>query len=178
MRKMARTSLFPDRPALRVAAWWSMLLIVALLAPAQAADFQAGLRAYERNDYQAALEEFHPLAEKGHAEAQYKLGVMYDVGKGVSKNDAEAVSWYRKAAEQGYVSAQYALGVLYYNGEGVPQDYEQVYAWFDIVASQGDKEVERIRDDLARSMLPRVALDRAKELSRQYWKAHVVPFRD
>ena len=178
MRKMVRASLFPGRPPLvpRAAAW-IMLLTVALLAPAHAADFQAGLEAYQRNDYEAALEEFRPLAEQGHAEAQYKLGVMYDVGKGVPKNDTEAVSWYRKAAEQGHAWAQYSLAVMYYNGEGIPQDYVQAYAWFDIVASQGDKDAERVRDDLAKSMFPR-ELDRAKELFRQYWEAYVLPFRN
>lgn len=39
MRKMGRTSLFPGRPPLapRVTAWWIMLLIVALIAPAASA---------------------------------------------------------------------------------------------------------------------------------------------
>ena len=54
--------------------------------------------------------------------AQYNLGVMYENGRGVPQNDAEAVKWYRKAAEQGLASAQNNLGVMYANGEGVPQN--------------------------------------------------------
>ena len=42
------------------------------------------------------------LLIKGHAKAQSNLGVMYDNGKGVPENDAEAVKWYRKAADQGH----------------------------------------------------------------------------
>ena len=34
-------------------------------------------------------------------------------GEGVPKNDAEAVTWYRKAAEQGYANAQFNLGYMY-----------------------------------------------------------------
>jgi len=52
------------------------------------------------------------LAEKGDAIAQYNLGVMYDEGKGVEKDEKEAVKWYRKAAEQGDDDAKAALKKL------------------------------------------------------------------
>ena len=35
------------------------------------------------------------LAEQGHVEAQYNLGLMYASGDGVPENDAEAVKWFR-----------------------------------------------------------------------------------
>ena len=49
-----------------------IVLIVALglMRPAWA-DFQDGLAAYERGDYQTALREWRLLAERGVAEAQY-----------------------------------------------------------------------------------------------------------
>ena len=43
---------------------------------AHAADFQTGLDAYDRGDYATALEEWRPLAEQGHAEAQVGLALM------------------------------------------------------------------------------------------------------
>ena len=43
-------------------------------------------------------------AERGDANAQYRLGNCY--AEGMEKNDAEAVKWYRKAAEQGNDDAQ------------------------------------------------------------------------
>ncbi|MFL0762862.1 MAG: sel1 repeat family protein, partial [Prochlorococcus sp.] len=33
-----------------------------------------------------------------------------DFGKGVTKDDKQAVSWYRKAANQGHVTSQFNLG--------------------------------------------------------------------
>jgi TPR repeat protein len=39
-------------------------------------------------------------AEQGHVEAYYILGCMYDEGKGVPQDRAEAVKWFRKAGEQ------------------------------------------------------------------------------
>ena len=69
------------------------------------ADNADGLAAAMRGDYATALKEFRPLAERGDAEAQYNLGVMYTNGHGVLKNDAVAVTLYRKAAEQGLAEA-------------------------------------------------------------------------
>ncbi len=59
------------------------------------------MAAYQRGDYATALREWRPLAEQGNTEAQYGLGVMYDKGRGVPRDHAEALQWYRKAAEQG-----------------------------------------------------------------------------
>ncbi len=58
-------------------------IILVLASPAWA-DFQAGLDAYERGDYDTPLKELQPLAEQGHTEAQFNLGLMYYKGLGVS----------------------------------------------------------------------------------------------
>jgi uncharacterized protein len=47
------------------------------------------------------VELWRPLAERGNADAQNRLGVAYELGKGVPQDYATAVSWYRKAADQG-----------------------------------------------------------------------------
>ena len=49
-------------------------------------------------------------AEKGSAEAQYKLGLAHRKGEGVKKDGAEALKWMQKAAEQGLADAQHDLG--------------------------------------------------------------------
>ena len=64
------------------------------------------------------------------ADAQYRLGYMYGTGQGVPKDDATAVSWYRKAAGQGHARAQYNLGAAYANGTGVIQNKETAAEWF------------------------------------------------
>ncbi|MFG6083666.1 hypothetical protein ACEUZ9_005388 [Paracoccus litorisediminis] len=40
-------------------------------------------------------------AEQGEQVAQYNLGLRYANGRGVSRDDAEAVKWYRAVAGQG-----------------------------------------------------------------------------
>jgi TPR repeat protein len=39
-------------------------------------------------------------------EAQFNLGRCYQFGRGVAKDEAEALKWYRKAAGQGFDKAK------------------------------------------------------------------------
>ena len=112
-------------------------VFIAVAGVANAADLEAGMEAYERGDYTGALEIFRPLAEKGHADAQYSLGYMHFFGRGAPMDNAEAAAWYRRAAEQGQAEAQPMLGYMYYFGDSVPQDYAEAATWFRGVAEQG-----------------------------------------
>ncbi len=77
-----------------------VLSIVCLTVPAWA-DFQAGIDAYNSKDYATALSEWRPLAEKGVAEAQYKLGMLYSMGYGVPQDFVQAHKWYSLAGANG-----------------------------------------------------------------------------
>ena len=76
------------------------------------------------------FEEEQVLAEQGNARAQYFLGLMYNEGKGVPKDQKEAFKWYRLAADQGDASAQYNLALMYGNGVGVPKDDKEAVKWY------------------------------------------------
>jgi TPR repeat protein len=99
--------------------------------------YEDGLAAVHRGDYATALKSLIPLAQKGHAWAQYNLGVMYDQGEGVAPDDKEAVKWYRAAADQGLAKAQYNIGYMYYYGHGVAQDCKEAVKWYRLAADQG-----------------------------------------
>jgi hypothetical protein len=71
-------------------------------------------------------------------QTQFHLGTLYETGKGVPQDYAQAVLWYRKAAEQNLPLAQLRLGVLYANGVGVPLDKAQAAVWFRKAAEQGN----------------------------------------
>ncbi len=77
-------------------------------------------------------------AEAGNAQAQFNLGVMYGIGKGVPKDAAKKVEWYQKAAAQGHADAQYRLGVAYRDGNGVPKDTAKAVEWYQKAAAQGN----------------------------------------
>lgn len=90
----------------------------------------------------SGLDKTRCLAEQGSAAAQNNLGLMYDTGQGVPRDDATAVEWYRKAAERGYAVAQSNLGFMYDTGQGVPQDDATAVEWFRKAAEQGDAEAQ------------------------------------
>ena len=92
---------------------------------------------YNQGDYKTAFSLFDKLANQGNADAQYNLGIMYENGLGVIKNETQAVYWYQKAANQGYANAQHNLGIMYANGEGVIQDDKQAVYWFQRAVNQG-----------------------------------------
>ena len=55
------------------------------------------------------------LAKKGNAEAEFKVGEMYETGFGVKADKAEALNWITKAADQGHETASFKL--LYWDVE-------------------------------------------------------------
>lgn len=102
------------------------------------AGLKEGYEALIRKDYVAAMKEYRPLAERGNAEAQYRVGRMYEFGQGVPQDKAQGIVWIRKAASQNHADAQQELGVIYATGDGVKQDNAQAVAWFRKAATQGD----------------------------------------
>src|SRR6266496_2326797 len=85
---------------------------------------------------QKPIGEVKAKAEAGDAESQVELGLRYEQGKGVAKDQVEAIKWYRKAAEQNLAEAQYNLGVYYYAGEGVAKDQVEAVKWYRKAAEQ------------------------------------------
>ena len=97
-----------------------------------------GENAFVKGDYATALKELRPLAERGNAKAQYRLGRMYEFGQGVAVDKAQALVWLRKSAAQGDSEAQLELGVMYASGDGVKQDDKMAVALFQKAATQGE----------------------------------------
>jgi len=73
-------------------------------------------------------------AEQGDAEAQYNLGSMYDEGRGVTQDRAEAARWWLLAAEQGHSNAAVAMGFSYVVGLGVPMDRSEAVRFYRLGA--------------------------------------------
>ena len=130
------------------------------------ADFQKGVAAYDSGDFATALREWRPLAEKGDADAQFNLGVMYSKGQGVPQDYKTAVKWYTLAAEQGVASAQTNLGWMYDKGYGVKQDNVYAHMWGNIAASNGHEEGGKLRDAVAKEMTA-TQIEKAQNLARE-----------
>ena len=85
---------------------------------------------------------FRDLVKQLEAELAYEVGLNYMLGRGVEKDEAQAVQWFRKGAELGDEDARYWLGVCYYHGQGVEQDYAQAAQLYQKAAEQGHKEAQ------------------------------------
>jgi len=90
----------------------------------------------------ANIDELMKQAAQGIVRAQYNLGLAYYLGKGISKNDAEAARWFRKAAEQGLTEAQFNLGVMYDYGRGVSKNAVEAVRWYRKAAEKGDVDAQ------------------------------------
>ena len=49
----------------------------------------------------ASLEQMRRSAEQGNADAQLEMGILYEFGYNMPKNDINALAWYMHAADQG-----------------------------------------------------------------------------
>ena len=84
------------------------------------------------------------LASEGDAEAQFRLGRLYDWGlepRG-GKNFEEAMKWYQKAAAQGHLEAQTALAVMYSFGKGTAVDNVLAAQWYREAAERGNANAQ------------------------------------
>lgn len=76
------------------------------------ADVKAGVDAWERGEFDRAIEEWRGPATNGDADAQFNLGQAYKLGRGVPMDLKIAESWYQKAAEQGHIQAADNYGLV------------------------------------------------------------------
>jgi len=106
------------------------------------ASLDDAVQAYLRGEFDKAAMLLRPIAEQRDPQAQIYMGLLYERGKGVPKDYAESVKWYRLAAEQGKADAQNYLGDMYRKGNGVSQDYAQAAIWYRKAAEQGIKAAQ------------------------------------
>ena len=104
---------------------------------------QVAVVQYNTGQRSEAVRMWQTHAEKGDAEAQFTLGVLYNRGDGgLAKDMIEAVHWYRKSAEQGHVIAQYNMGILCATGTGLTRDLNAAIDWWRMAALQGHAEAQ------------------------------------
>ena len=129
-------------------------------------DYQKGLDAAQSGNYIAALKEWRPLAEKGHSESQFVLGLLYRNGKGVEKDFSTAIKWYLLAAENGHAKAQAKLGYMYVNGEGVNKNYVRAYMWGRLSEINKNREGSELKRIMTIELTP-AKIEEAERLVRE-----------
>lgn len=71
-------------------------------------------------------------AGKGDAQAQFRLAVAYNTGKGAPRDAKEALKWYQAAAERGHAEAQNRVGT----GLLAERRFAEALPWFEKAAAQ------------------------------------------
>ena len=124
---------------MKLFAMLAVCFLAAGISPgAVAGDVEDCKNYFDAKDYKRAFPVCSRAAKQGDADAQFRLGWMYDTGEGVTENDREAVKWFRLVAEQGDAIAQFNLGQIYRKGEGVTKNDREAVKWFRLAAEQGD----------------------------------------
>ncbi|MEW6159091.1 MAG: hypothetical protein AB1813_16825 [Verrucomicrobiota bacterium] len=96
----------------------------------------------QQPDYARALQYYERAANKGHAAAQYRLGVMHFQGHGTETNLVKAAQWYRQAAESGLTQAQFALAILHLYGVGAEKNSDLAVKWLRSAAEKGEENAQ------------------------------------
>jgi hypothetical protein len=107
-----------------------------------------GIAAFERRDYQSAIDELTPAAREGDAEGQYFLARSLKARNGLQgkrpneldPEQQEAHSWLEKAVKQGYMRAASEYAVDFDTGSGTPINYDAAVDWLKKGAEAGDSE--------------------------------------
>ena len=110
--------------------WLLLLILPSLTAFAYEGDYV----------WEEKFKEALPLANSGNTEAQYDVGEMYERGRGVNKDMAQAFKWYLKSAEQGNTKGAFRAGLAYLKGEGVEKNLDEALKWLE---KSAEKSYER-----------------------------------
>lgn len=76
-------------------------------------------------------------ADKGAAEAAYRMGLSYDLGSGGTPDAQKAFAYYEIAARQNHVEASYRLGGCYARGRGVEKNIAKAMDILSTVEDHG-----------------------------------------
>ncbi|MEP2980802.1 MAG: tetratricopeptide repeat protein [Lentilitoribacter sp.] len=140
------------------------------------AGLEEGRDFMEANNFEAAMQEFLPLARSGNADAEELIGVMYALGLGVERDDERAFEWYLRSSLKGHPGAQSGIGWYYEVGRGMPApDLVRAYTWYVLSAIGGDPDAAISQEEVVKKMT-KEQIDKAHILIDDY-KSWLYPFR-
>ena len=94
--------------------------------------------ALEHGDTQRGIDLLRQAADKGSAEALYRLAIRHAAGKGVPEDPEQARRLMKKAADLGHAEAMREMAEYLMKGYGGPKDAEAGFALMRKAAEAGD----------------------------------------
>jgi uncharacterized protein len=85
----------------------AIILVLTFAAPMAAGPLEDGYAAYQRGDFETAMQIMRPLADQGHVTAQNVVGLLYYFNYG--GDYVSAYMWFNLAAAQGNSFAEMFL---------------------------------------------------------------------
>lgn len=130
---------------------------------------------------QRAFAIFEVLAQSNYLPAQYYLGKMCEEGRGVLRDDKQALEWYQRAADGGFLPAICAVGKMLEQGLGSRKYNQKVksqkaFGAYYIAAKQGYAEAQYILGMRYRE--GSVGLGIKKEVKRSHELFHLAAEQD
>ena len=116
--------------------------------------YQKGLGHLQYQEYEQSYELLLKIAESGHANAQYDLGVIFHNGLGLDKDNEKAIYWFEKAAQQDHADAENYLGAIFKTGWGAEQDIVKALKYLKKAMEHGNEVARDSYTDLLSNGLP------------------------
>jgi TPR repeat protein len=114
-----------------------LTIALAVAARAESPSTAQGLAAFSDGRYAEAVQDWQHAAESGDGQAALYIGLLYDLGRGVTRDVQTARAWYEQAAMLGNSIAMFNLGVLYDSGIGVSRNRAISVDWYRKAAALG-----------------------------------------
>ncbi|HSA88399.1 MAG TPA: serine/threonine-protein kinase [Burkholderiales bacterium] len=118
--------------------------------------------AVTRGAYEDALAILKPLAEKQNSRAMVKLGNLHLDGKGVERNDQEALRLFSSAASRGDGEGQFKAGEMYAVGRGATQNNFQAYVYLSAAVQSGVQAAKAPQERIGALLQPAERAQAAK----------------
>ncbi len=117
-----------------------MLLGSLFVLPAAAPD--EGWRDYSTGNVAEAVAVWTEEAAGGDADAEFGLGVAYDLGRGVPQDESQACFHYGRAGAAGIAAAAFNTAVMLDQGRCGPRNAVRVAAWYTRAVAFGHARAE------------------------------------
>ena len=106
------------------------------------ARYQLAYTYFIDKQYDKAFSILNDLADKGHANSQYILGLCYGRGDGLEQDHEKAAKWWCKASEQGHAEAIHFLKLL------CKKDWDTLLRWTSL--EKTDSKLSQITQNPAK----------------------------
>ena len=101
-------------------------------------DLEAGVAAYDKGEFNKALELLRKPVEDGDDRAQFYVGILHRDGRGTSRDTDAAMRLFQLASAQGNARAMHAIGYAYDRGIGVTENLGEAIEWYRKAATAND----------------------------------------